>query len=161
VSAGLVPNTSPIRRRRDPHASLFQLTGIKRELLVAQYLRGDVTGQTWDDTDPNIGRTECRAASRTLESICNEHVSCHFSTDPHGQNQGDEVWHEARAIAKRQRVEGGSGAAVNTQRYFCPQPCNRWNSRVNADSMPQVHSRQRLGLIEVSPTRFNQPPGKI
>jgi hypothetical protein len=33
-------NTSQIDRPRDPHASLFRVTGIKRELLVAQYLAG-------------------------------------------------------------------------------------------------------------------------
>jgi hypothetical protein len=59
---------------------------MKRELLMAQYLRGDVTGKTGDDTDANIGCAECRAAHRTLESICDEHVSCHFSAHPHGQN---------------------------------------------------------------------------
>ena len=32
---------------------------------------------------------------------------------------------------------------------------------MNADSMPEVHIRQWLGLIEVSPTRFDQPPGEV
>jgi hypothetical protein len=82
-----MPNTSPIDYPRDPHASLFQLTGIKREPLVLKYLTGDVTRQTGHHTDANIGRTECSAVHSTLESIRDEHVGRNLSKDSRSKNQ--------------------------------------------------------------------------
>jgi hypothetical protein len=82
-----MPNTSPIDSPRDPHASIFQLAGIKRKPLVAQYLRGDLTRQTGHHTDANIGCTECSAVHSTLESICDQHVSCDLSEDSRSKNQ--------------------------------------------------------------------------
>ena len=87
VSMRPMPNTSPIDYSRDPHASLFQLTGIKREPLVLKYLTGDVTGQTGHHTDANIGCTERSAVHSPLESICDEHMSCDLSEDSRSKNQ--------------------------------------------------------------------------
>jgi hypothetical protein len=82
-----MPNTSPIGYPGDPHASLFQLTGIKRKPLVLKYLTGDVTGQTGHHTDANIGCTECSAVHSPLESICDEHVGRNLSEDSRSKNQ--------------------------------------------------------------------------
>jgi hypothetical protein len=78
MSVGLVANASPLGHSRDPHASLFQLAGIKGEQLMAQYLAGDVTGQTGDYADSNIGCAERSAVHRALQALCDQHMGRHL-----------------------------------------------------------------------------------
>jgi hypothetical protein len=82
-----MPNTSPIDYSCDPHASLFQLTEIKRKPLVLKYLTGDVTGQTGHHANANIGCTKRSAVHSPLESICDQHMSCDLSEDSRSKNE--------------------------------------------------------------------------
>jgi hypothetical protein len=77
VSMGPMPNTSPIGYPSDPHASLFQLTGIKRELLVVPFHRfqkGAPVGQANRIVCPHDGfpmhhHTELSELSHSLLQI--------------------------------------------------------------------------------------------